>query len=57
MRSGGAVNNYVSGIIASALELGLQQEYLDSLIAILKVFIYFVIKFYTKKMDILSKFP
>nr|XP_033329689.1 2-aminoadipate transaminase-like [Megalopta genalis]XP_033329690.1 2-aminoadipate transaminase-like [Megalopta genalis] len=34
LHSGGAVNNYVSGVIASLLHLGTEDEYLDKLIKI-----------------------
>lgn len=32
MKSGGAVNHYVSGVIASLLHLKLQDEYVDLLV-------------------------
>lgn len=37
MKSGGAVNHYVSGVVASLFSLGLQDKYLDLLIETYKV--------------------
>jgi len=40
MCSGGGVNHYVSGVIASMLHENLEDEYLDKIIKIYKVIIY-----------------
>lgn len=40
MKSGGAVNHYISGVIASVLELQLQDEFLDLIVETYKVLIW-----------------
>jgi len=41
MCSGGGVNHYVSGVIASMLQENIENEYLDKIIKIYRVYINF----------------